>query len=181
MSKTIRSILILGVIFLMLTPAGSAWSADTFSYNWWKVSFETPMAFSGPSEIGLDAVALASPPDSEPGRGRLEITLVAVPKVMQEAMGNNDGDILAYVKSTFLGTAKPAESTVERSFLGQTIKGEAQKLTIPRPGALEVFLITLSDGDKAAVGLSRSSETPPEEAEAVMEMMARTLKEIPAQ
>jgi hypothetical protein len=163
----------------MMAMAAPSQGADTFSHKWWRVGFETPIPFSEPIRLGLGAVALVNPPENGLGQGLMEITLVAVPKDMQESMGNDDKEILSYVKSTFLGTAKPAESDSERSFMGQASKGGIQKTTIPKPGELEIHLVALSDGDKVAVGLTRDANAPVEDARRVMDMLARTFKEIP--
>ena len=166
------------ILVMVVTPA---LSARTFTHSWWRVGFETPTAFSKPIRLGLDAAALVSPPEKGLGQGRMEITLVAVPKDLQESLGHNETEILSYVKSTFLGTVKPAESKVERSFMGQTIQGEFLKTTLPKPGNLEIYLVTLSGGDQVAIGLTHDLETTAEEARQVMDLAAKTFKEIPGQ
>lgn len=171
-------LVVLSLVMAMEIPA---WSADTFSHKWWRVSFDTPIPFSEPIRLGMGAVALVSPPDSGLGQGNLEITLAAVPKDLQESMGNNEKEILAFIKGTFLGTNNPAEGSAERSFMGQTNKGDVQKTSLPKPGELEIYLIALSDGDKVAVGLTRDLNTPDKEAKKVMDMIAKTFKEIQEQ
>jgi hypothetical protein len=111
----------------------------------------------------------------------MEITLVSVPKDMQESMGNKDADILSYVKATFLASTLPATKSVERSFLGRKVVGEAQSSSIPAPGELELYLIPLSDGDKVAVGFKRDNAMPKEKAESVINTVAQSFKEIKAQ
>lgn len=172
---------VLVVLSLVMTMGNPAGCADTFPHKWWRVSFDTPIPFSEPIRLGMGAVALVSPPDKGLGQGGLEITLVAAPKDLQEGMGDNEKELLTFVKGTFLGATNPAESSAERSFMGQTAKGDVQKTSLPKPGELEIYLVALSDGDKVAVGLTRDLNTPAEEAMKVMDMIAQTFKEIPEQ
>jgi len=165
------------ICFLTVQISG----AETSERKWEKVSFKTPVAFSSPQKIGLDAVALVHPPESGLGKGQLEITLVAIPKDMQESMGNKDAEIMSYVKATFLASTLPAAKSVERSFLGRKVVGEAQSSSIPKPGEMELYLIPLSDGDKVAVGFKRDSSMPKEKAESIMNTVAQSFKEIKAQ
>ena len=155
--------------------------AETSDHKWGKVSFQAPVAFSSPQKVGLDAVALVYPPESGLGKGQMEITLVSVPKDMQESFGNKDAEILSYVKATFLASTLPATKSVERSFLGRKVVGEAQSSSIPKPGEMELYLIPLSDGDKVAVGFKRDSSMPKEKAESIMNTVAQSFKEIKAQ
>jgi len=155
--------------------------AATSDYKWEKVSFQAPVAFSSPQKVGLDAVVLVHPPESGLGKGQMEITLVAVPKDMQESMGNKDAEIMNYVKTTFLGSALPATKSVERSFLGRKIVGEAQSSTIPKKVEVELYLIPLSDGDKVAVGFKTDSAMAKEKAEDIIKAVAQSFKEIKAQ
>jgi hypothetical protein len=166
---------IITLLFALLTVQISG--AETGDQKWEKVSFKTPVAFSSPQKVGLDAVALVYPAESGLGKGQMEITLVAVPKDMQESMGNKDAEILAYVKATFLASTLPATKSVERSFLGQKVVGEAQSVSIPKKGELELYLIPLSDGDKVAVGFVRDIAMPKDKAESVIKMVAQSFKE----
>jgi hypothetical protein len=152
--------------------------AETSEHKWEKISFKTPVAFSSPQKVGLDAAVLIHPPESGLGKGQMEITLVAVPKDMQESLGNKDAEILSYVKATFLASTMPAAKAVERSFLGRKVVGEAQSSSIPKPGELELYLIPLADGDKVAVGFKRDRAMPKEKAESIMNTVAQSFKEI---
>ncbi len=163
-----------------LVFAGCGENAQTYSYSWWKVSFDTPISFSGPIEIGIGAVTLVHPSDSEPGQAGIEITLVSVPKDLQQSFENDESEILTFVKSTFLGTFKPADENFERTFLGKKIVGSLQDITIPHRGQLEMYLVPLSDGDMIAVALMHSAETPKQTAREVIEMVAASMQEIPA-
>jgi hypothetical protein len=181
MKKTMRMTLGLTMTVLFVMLSGSVGSAGMLSHKWWKVGFDTPVAFSEPTALGLDAVVLLNPPESELGKGRLEITLVGVPKDMLESMGNDEGEVINYVKSTFFGTAEPAESVAEQTFMGQTIKGEYQKTSIPRAGDINLFLVPLTDGDNVVVGLTRYSDASLDEARDVLDMVAKTFREVPAE
>lgn len=163
------------VVSLFTVQLSGAAAAD---HTWWKIGFQTPLAFSSPKEIGLDAAAMMHPPESGPGKAQMEITLVGVPKDMAASLGNQDAEILNYVKATFLGAATPATRKVERSFMGKKVAGEAQDTTIPKQGELEIYLIPLSDGDKVALGFVRDAQFPKDKADSVINAVAQSLKEV---
>jgi hypothetical protein len=164
------------LLFSLFTVQLSGAAAN--DHTWWKIGFQTPVAFSSPEKIGLDAAALMHPPESGLGKAQMEITLVGVPKGMAEGLGNKDDKILQYVKTTFLGAATPAAKKVERTFLGKKVAGEAQATSIPKKGELEIYLIPLSDGDKVAVGFVRDAQFPQDKAEGVINTVAQSLKEL---
>ncbi len=164
--------LLISLFTVQLSGAGAN------DHTWWKIGFQTPLAFSSPKEIGLDAAAMMHPPESGPGKAQMEITLVGVPKDMAESLGNKDAEILNYVKATFLGAATPATKKVERSFMGKKVAGEAQDTTIPKQGELELYLIPLTDGDKVALGFTRDAQFPKDQADGVINAVAQSLKEV---
>jgi hypothetical protein len=58
-------------------------------------------------------------------------------------------------KATYLGVAKPAERAVTRTILDRPITGEALSSTVPRPVAVEAFLVPLPDGGALFFGARR--------------------------
>jgi hypothetical protein len=82
------------------------------------------------------------------------------------------------VKATFLGATTPATKSVERSFLGRKVVGEAQSTSIPKKGELELYLIPLSDGDKLAIAFTRDAAFAKEKADSIISAVAQSLKEI---
>jgi len=178
-----KSHLLLFVSLFISTLAISTQPAtctETFTNTWWKVAFETPVAFSPPKEIGLDAVSLLHPPDSGLGKASMEIVLIAVPKEMQEAFNSNDAEILNYIKQTFLALNSPAKAKVERTFLGTQSAGERHATTIPKNKSIEVYQLTLADGDKIALAFVRDAVMTEDAAEKVGALVASTFKEVPA-
>lgn len=177
MLRAIFLIAMLGVV--TTTAAEPPTDANRFSYQWWRLAFETPIEFSEPIRLGLGAVSLVHPPEQGLGQGALEITLIAVPKDLVDSMDGNEEDILTFVKSTFLGTDQPAEQHSERLILGELARGSRQQTSIPKAGEMEIFLVTLSDGgDKAALVVTRDAQTPADDAQSLMDSLARTLREI---
>jgi len=177
-SNRVQVLILFMVAIFICTMTAPISAAETGDIQWGKVSFKTPVPFSPPQKAGLDAVVLLHPPESGLGKGQMEITLVAVSKDMQESMGNKDTEILSYVKATFLASAKPATKSVERSFLGRKVVGEAQASSIPKKVELELYLIPLTDGDKVAVGFTRDIAMSKEKAESIVNMVAQSFKEI---
>lgn len=166
-------------IITVLILGTSAYGSENFSYNWWKVTFNSPVEFSQPIEIGLDAVSLLNPPDADFKTVQTEIILVAVPKNMKEDLGNTDEDIIEYVKAVFLGTTEPPLETVDRSFLENTITGQVLDMVIPHDGMMEFYLVPLSNGDSLAIAFRWSLSVQRKEVEKIISMVSSTLKEIP--
>jgi len=120
-------------------------------------------------------VALISPAGKKPGNGRLEITLVAVPPDMQAGFGKDDAAIMEYIAGAFLGiTDKPKEQR-SREFLGKPAAGAVYSSSVPKKRRIEMYLVQLKGGDKAAVAVTGYGSTPVLEMENVMSLFARTL------
>ena len=141
------------------------------------VTFHTPVPFADAESIGMDAVALAHPPDVEFAEVTCEIVLCRMSAVMRERMGGDAATMLAYAKSTFLGTAKPAEGTSERTFLGSVSTGEILTTKMPRPARLETHLLPLSDGASLVVSVRTFDAAPEGLADQVMATLAESLTE----
>jgi hypothetical protein len=144
--------------------------------SWQGLSFQTPVAFSAPMELGRGAVSFLYPAEASMAKARFEITLVAIEKKQQENMGMDDAGLLNYAKSTYLATAKPAQKYKERNILGRTVKGEVQEKRIPKKSRLEAYLITLAGGDKLVLAFTMDANMPEKEAEGICDAVARTLK-----
>jgi hypothetical protein len=170
------------IFFLFLTTLfllpEAASSSEKHANRWWKIAFDTPMRFSPPRETGLEAASFLYPPDSGLGKAGMEISVVAVPKEMQEAFAGNDTEILEYVKTTFLGLSGPAKAKTERTFLGKICSGESHSSTIPKNTIAEVYLFSLADGDKVAVGFVRDGAMPENTSEKIVATAAGSLKEV---
>jgi hypothetical protein len=166
--------MILAALFCLTGLAFSA-NPEYSVCSWDRFRFETPVAFSAPQKLGLDAVVFIHPADAAPGKGRLEISLASFPKDMVEGLGLGDKELLEYFKTTFLG-AGPGQKTVERSFLGKPVKGDAQKTTIPAAKRLETYLIPLPDGARLGLAISASAQASDAEMEKTIARIAQTLK-----
>jgi len=166
-----------GLVVVALLAAWTAHADDPDTYHALGVGFRTPVPFSVPESIGLDAVALSHPPGAAPAEVTCEIVLCRMSADMQEAFGGDADALLEYVKSTFLGTAKPGEGTVERTFLGHPSSGQTLTTGIPRPGRLEVHLAPLSDGARLAVAVRSYDGAPAGLADKVMAAVAESLRE----
>ena len=71
------------------------------------------------------------------------INIVVVPADMLSSIP--EAVRMTMFKGTYMG-AGPAEKKATRSIMGQSIEGDAQQGTIPRPCHLEAFLAPLPDG-----------------------------------
>jgi hypothetical protein len=166
------------ILTMVLIAAGGCDSKkQTWSHSWWKVTFETPIEFHGPVEIGVGAVSFMYPAANEHGQAGLEITLVSIPGDLQESLNHETDEIIEFIKGSFLGTTAPFDESIEREFLGSTALGGRQTISIPRQGLLELYIFPLSDGDMMALALTQHADTPMETAREVMDMIASTLEE----
>lgn len=172
----------LACIFVAALSTVVMWTAQasavtTTEYTWDKIKFQTLLPFSDPQKIGLEAVVLVHPPDSNPGEEQMEITLVRVSQVLQESLENNDAEVLAYVKTTFFGISEPASLSLKRFILGNELVGESQDINFPRDADLEYYLVPLSDGDKIFMAFKWGLDFPREQVEAVIDTVTKSFKE----
>ncbi|NLI46673.1 MAG: hypothetical protein GX414_06150 [Acidobacteria bacterium] len=172
------AMIIVGGAMAFAGRAAEPASGQGLRHAWWTVAFETPVPFSAPREIGMDAVALTHPPDTAGGVGRIEIVLAAAPKDMVDGMGMSDDELPGYFKTTFLGLSAPAVKKVERTFLGHAVAGGAQSTTIPRARNVESYLVPLAGGAKLFLAVGSDTDVPAADVEAVLAALARTLKEV---
>jgi len=170
--------LLAGCALVGAVRAEKAMGGPGLRHTWWRVSFETPVPFAAPAEIGLEAVALAHPPDTGKGVGRIEIVLAAAPKDMVDGMGMNDDELLGYFKTTFMGLSTPAARKTERAFLGHAVAGGAQSTSIPRARNVESYLVPLAGGAKLFLAVSSDPAVPAADVEAVLAVLARTLNQV---
>ena len=173
----IKSIILgLGIVGILLgVCAGPGW-AENKSYTWKNVGFQSPVEFSGPEKLGMGAVFFTHPPNAAPKQAKFEITLVLIKAQQIQAMGMDEAGLLAYVKSTYLGTAKPAEGHKERTINGSPVKGEVLSKKIPKSSSLELYLIPLPDGGKLALGFTACASLAKDEAEKIAGAVAESIK-----
>ena len=172
------------VAFMLFLISAAAHGQDKAAYSsaWRGVAFETPVAFSAPIDAGLDAVAFVHPPDQGIGKGRMELTLIAFSKDMQESLGGSDADCYSYALSVFFGSlgGKVANDSSMRVFLDQVTVGRRFALEIPGQRTVEMTLVPLFDGSKTLIALTRFPGASEKEAEAVMLALSRTFRETTA-
>jgi hypothetical protein len=138
--------------------------------------FSTSFQFSGPTEIGVDAILFGFPHDAEAGKEKMTVTFVQFSPEAQLNMQMTDAELLSYVKSTFLGTSRPAVSSKERTIFGKKSVGEILSSKIPSPSNLEIHLITLNDSSKICIGFKSSAEITAEQSEAMIFEVINNLK-----
>jgi hypothetical protein len=166
----------LTALFLFLAFGSGCQTSDQFPQSWGPVAFETPVAFSAPLEIGLDAVSLVHPAESKPGQAKMELTLVHAPVDMIQSLGSIE-ELRSYMITTFLGFSDTDGATLERSFLGKPVQGWKADVTIPAPGTQYGYLVPLRDGGMLLIALRIALETTKEDATHVLDMIAETLRE----
>jgi hypothetical protein len=146
------------------------------TYSWQNLSFETGVEFSEPQKAGVDAVSLFYPASASLDDTLFTITLVEIPRQMQEESKMTDAELVGYVKSVYLATALPAKESKERQILGKAVKGEVQEKTIPKKSRLEVYLLTLAN-KKVVISFSSDAKMEQETVEKIISTLAKSLKD----
>lgn len=148
---------------------------EAFVQSWKSLSLSTPVRFSAPTKVGLDAVALLHPAAAKLADATFSITLVELSAAMQKEMGLDEAGLLDYVKTTFLGTSLPATGHKERTILGRTSKGALLAQTIPRPSRIELHLVPLAGGARLALAFRHDEAMPAAEVAAIVEGVCASL------
>lgn len=174
---TWRAILLFPVTFFPILALTSCSAQESHAVRWKDLSFSTPVEFSPPVEIGLDAVGFLTPKDATMPNAAMELRMVHITREMLESFGGSTDEALNYVRITFFGTAETGSPLPSRNMLGVEVTGTKQTVTIPRNGDLELYLLPLSKGAHAVLGLYRYDTQSQQLAEETMEMIAETLHE----
>lgn len=165
------------ILILFFTAVTFAFAETPEIYHIRGLTFQIPLKLSPPTKAGLDAISFFFPEKAESGKEKFEMMLVFLDKEMIESSGMNDEELLQYVKTTYLGSAKKAEKKTERKALGQTVQGEWQKTGIPRKSTLEIYLIPLKDGSKLSAAFRSYEDMDEKESEKVIKAFFDTLAE----
>lgn len=155
---------------------GTAFTAESsdHKYTWNTISFTTPVLFAQPVKIGMDAVSLLYPNDSQPATAQFDITLALSTVEMQKTMGMDDTQLLDYLKTTFMGASGSAQKAKERTILGKTLTGDHQEQTIPKRMLLDSYLIPLANGDKLMLAFKSDVKMDAAEVEKIIDTVTKT-------
>jgi len=160
----------------VVAVSAALYAEKKFTYSVHGVVFETSLEFSQPVKAGADAMLMVYPAKSDPGKENMGITMVLYDRNAQKLMGMGDTGLLNYTRTVFMGSADPGKP-VERVFAGKKVRGQALKKKIPVPSTVEVYLITLSKGDKMGIGISYGKNMKEETARQVIDEIGATLRE----
>ncbi len=153
------------VVFCILITASVSFAGRPCKNVMQGLSFETTVEFSKPVKLGLDALVCVYPAQSKPGKETFEISLVSFSKGALQAQPTTEGDLVAYVKSTFLAAGTGAGTHIYRTFLGKKTMGERCETSIPVSSTIEVFPLTLKDGSKALISFKWKKDMAEKDAE----------------
>ena len=154
---------------------GCQGSAPEYPQQWGPITFDTPVPFSAPEEAGVDAVRLRYPSSSNASDCRMELTLVLAPKEYADSFTDAD-ELLANMTGVFLGLTT-YEPSATREFMGAPVAGWSAGSTVPRVLYWRLHLVPLVDGSRVLVALARSEESTQDEADHVLETVARSFRE----
>lgn len=136
------------------------------------IRFTSPLPFSAPSPAGLDALTVVHPKEARPGTERMSLTAV---RFAAGEPGMTDGELIEYVKSTFLATTAPGKPQA-RSFLGRKVPGNVVDKKIPAPARAETYLVPLKGGARLVLGFVYAPDFAPQ-AEAAIAQIAASMAE----
>lgn len=174
--RGIFPVLTMAMILSLIIPGASP-AAQSNRYELFTLHFETPVTFSTPEKCGLDAFSLFYPAGTKPGGREMEITLVLFRRGSLEAHKTTEGDLVNYVKSTFLGAPAVSGESVYRTWLGEKTMGERFETSIPKPSITEIFPLTLKDKSVVVVSFKFGKEMKEKLAESIISRVAETLRE----
>ena len=147
-----------------------------FSYLVFGLAFNSSVLLSDAEDIGVDAKQFTYPANVEPDKVELQIVFVNFDVESQKNMNMSDTELVSYVKSTFLGTSKAAESTKERQIMDIKSAGEILKTKIPVASNIEIHIITLQNNTKIAIAFKSVSTINSEILENVISEITSSLK-----
>lgn len=115
--------------------------------------FRSPVAFSAPQGVGLDALLVAHPPDAKPGEELFSLTAVRFgPEATDTKAGMTPAELRGFVKVVFLAAGTSNGPPVRRRLLESWVEGESFTTSIPSPSFGEVFALRRRDGDSVVLG-----------------------------
>lgn len=144
------------------------------SYTVGPVTFNAPDSGIETSDVGQNAYEAALHGATTPTEKGAWVTFVTMSK--DELAPIPAASQMPYFKTTFLGTAKPSEKPVTRTFLQKQVTGESQQAKVPRALTLEAYRVDLDDGGALFIGMRRLSSFPAADAEAFFSAVASSLK-----
>ncbi len=145
-------------------------------YSVFNLMFNTSFELTQALKAGIDAQQFCYPAKVENQDFSLFVTFVRFDAESQKNMNMSDNELIDYVKSTFLGTAKPAEKIAERIIMGQKSSGQLLKSKIPTPSNIEIHLITLQDSTKFAISFKSNNSVSSEDFEKIIIETTSSLK-----
>jgi hypothetical protein len=165
---------------MMCLAAATGIVTGSQDYSWESIRFRSDFQLSQPQSLGLDAVSMVYPADSEPGKSLAEIVLVKASKDMQKTMEMQEADLINYLKTTFLGFYGAPESTVQRDIFGKPVTGERFRQSIPVKSNVEMFFVRLRNEDGLMIAFRMVPEMPVEDAEKLVRTITESMTETDA-
>lgn len=147
-------------------------------YQVFGLAFNTPVEFSLPTEVGLNAQELLYPATSQLGTETFRILLI---RFSQESQDNIQQyvNLSEYVKGVFLGIPETVGKPKERKFITEMVTGETIITDFPKNRQLEIYFIRLLNSDQVALIFESSANFSNEETEKIINSVAESLTEVP--
>lgn len=125
-------------------PSASGAAAADKGYSVEGLSFDSPVPLPKREKVGTAAPAIELSTED----GKLRVLITKVPPGLAKAKpGTKEhaDEVQKYGRGTFLGNAKPAESTQKRTVLGKESAGDVVKTSIPKKATIEAHVLQVGD------------------------------------
>jgi len=164
----------LALSLFCLLAANAAETDRTVTWNGYVL--DVPANFSDTQKLGMGAVFLNAPAGAPPTDEQAAVTMAAFPAPMVAGMTASGVDLMHYFKTTFLGTAAPAESSVTRTVFGEPHEGQVLTKSIPYASRVEAFLLPMADGGRLGLAIQTRSGMDTARVEAIIDTVTDSLR-----
>ncbi len=163
-------------LICIISMAAVLHAEKSYTYTLHGITFDSNVEFSLPVNAGVDALQMFHPRHAGPGKEKMGITAVLYDRNAQKMMGLGDTGLLNYTRTVFMGSATPGKP-IERVFAGKKVTGQALNKKIPVPTTVEVYVITLSNGNKIGIGFNYTSQLKAEDAQRIIAGIGASMRE----
>ncbi|MCP9842001.1 hypothetical protein KBY93_15440 [Synechococcus sp. J7-Johnson] len=162
-------------LLLVLSPAAPARPDNVVELH--GLCFRSPVAFSNPKPVGLDAVMVVHPPEADAQSERFSLTAVHFPLVVTDTKaGMTPAELRDYMATVFLAGQAKAGTPIQRRLLENVVDGLAFSTPVPAPSFAEVYALRLQNRETVVLGFKFLSDWR-SEAQSLINAIAASLRE----
>ncbi len=142
-----------------------------------KLSFSSPVELKNIENVGnsYDVWQITIPDDANAGKDALKLIIALLPDEYKTLLNGDETKALTELKGAYMGSSKPGEAKVTRTFLGQPTEGEKQSSKIPSPATIESYLAQTNDQQWLFVAVKYTDIISDEEVDGILNTLGSTL------